>query len=432
MAEPCPTGGEALGLGFDFGTSGARIAVVAANTHEVVHTDAVPYEQQTPAVWVEALHALLGRLPTALRGRINRIAVSGTSASVLLVDPTRNLVTRGPLMYNYNAPSSVVDKIREFAPPGHTTLSASSTLAKVLFWHMDQPVSAAEKICHQADFLAGQLLGPRPQCTSDWNNALKLGYDVQRLRYPDWLGAGATALGLAPDALPAVVRPGAEVGPVSPAVVERYGLAGDCRVVAGTTDSIAAFIASRASKPGQAVTSLGSTLAIKVLSERPVEDAAFGVYSHRLGDAWLVGGASNVGCAVLRQQNFSVAELEALSAGIDPAADPPTAYYPLTKPGERFPVNDPAKAPVLEPRPASRQAFLHGILHGIARVEAQGYRQLQAMGCTAPTQVFTAGGGSANAMWMAMRQRLLGVPVTVAERTDAAFGVALLALDQAY
>lgn len=59
----------------------------------------------------------------------------------------------------------------------------------------------------QADFLAGQLLGPRPQCTSDWNNALKLGYDVQRLRYPDWLGAGATALGLAPDALPAVVRP---------------------------------------------------------------------------------------------------------------------------------------------------------------------------------------------------------------------------------
>lgn len=59
----------------------------------------------------------------------------------------------------------------------------------------------------QADFLAGQLLGPRPQCTSDWNNALKLGYDVQRLRYPDWLGAGAAALGLAPDALPAVVRP---------------------------------------------------------------------------------------------------------------------------------------------------------------------------------------------------------------------------------
>lgn len=54
--------------------------------------------------------------------------------------------------------------------------------------------------------------------------------------------------------------PGAEVGPVSPAVVERYGLAGDCRVVAGTTDSIAAFIASRASKPGQVCGGGGQTV----------------------------------------------------------------------------------------------------------------------------------------------------------------------------
>lgn len=109
--------------------------------------------------------------------------------------------------------------------------------------------------------------------------------------------------------------------------------------------------------PPQAVTSLGSTLAIKVLCERPVEDAAFGVYSppgrrcrpppvsqpgpgrpqlpaagldppprpqvqeapprpHRLGDAWLVGGASNVGCAVLRQQNFSVAQAPGCREGV--------------------------------------------------------------------------------------------------------------------
>lgn len=43
--------------------------------------------------------------------------------------------------------------------------------------------------------------------------------------------------------------------------------------------------------PGQAVTSLGSTLAVKLLSEVPVEDSARGIYSHRLGDLWLVGSA---------------------------------------------------------------------------------------------------------------------------------------------
>jgi sugar (pentulose or hexulose) kinase len=54
-------------------------------------------------------------------------------------------------------------------------------------------------------------------------------------------------------------------------------------VCAGTTDSVAAFVAAGITEAGQAVTSLGSTLAIKMLSENRVDDAAYGVYSHRLG-----------------------------------------------------------------------------------------------------------------------------------------------------
>lgn len=41
-----------------------------------------------------------------------------------------------------------------------------------------------------------------------------------------------------------------------------------------------AFIASGASERGQAVSSLGSTLAIKMLSATPVEDASRGVYRY--------------------------------------------------------------------------------------------------------------------------------------------------------
>ncbi len=56
-------------------------------------------------------------------------------------------------------------------------------------------------------------------------------------------------------------------------------------------DSIAAFLAvgAGAAAPGVAVTSLGSTLAVKLLSTRRVDDSRFGLYSHRLGDLWLVG-----------------------------------------------------------------------------------------------------------------------------------------------
>lgn len=54
-------------------------------------------------------------------------------------------------------------------------------------------------------------------------------------------------------------------------------------------DSVAAFLAAGVGAPGDAVSSLGSTLAVKLLSERRVDDGAFGIYSHRLGDRWLVG-----------------------------------------------------------------------------------------------------------------------------------------------
>ena len=61
--------------------------------------------------------------------------------------------------------------------------------------------------------------------------------------------------------------PGAIVGHVSATTACRFGLPARCEVVAGTTDSIAAFIAANATTPGHAVTSLGSTLAVKMLSE---------------------------------------------------------------------------------------------------------------------------------------------------------------------
>ena len=82
-------------------------------------------------------------------------------------------------------------------------------------------------------------------------------------------------------------------------VARALGLSSDCKVVAGVTDSNAAFLASGASKVGEGMTSLGTTLAIKLLSDQPVFDPGRGVYSHRIKDMWLPGGASNSGGGVL-------------------------------------------------------------------------------------------------------------------------------------
>ena len=85
-----------------------------------------------------------------------------------------------------------------------------------------------------------------------------------------------------------------------------------------------------------------------------------------------------------------------------------------------------------DPKPDDRAVYLHGILRGIAVVEADAYALLAKMGATPVSEVRTAGGGSVNKVWERMRERLIKVPVSRAEQTEASYGVALLALDQAY
>ena len=57
-----------------------------------------------------------------------------------------------------------------------------------------------------------------------------------------------------------------------------------------------------------------------------VDSAKFGLYSHRLAGAWLVGGSSNVGGTLLRAL-FSDAQLKELSARIDPSKVWPLADW---------------------------------------------------------------------------------------------------------
>jgi sugar (pentulose or hexulose) kinase len=135
---------------------------------------------------------------------------------------------------------------------------------------------------------------------------------------------------------------------------------------------------------------------------------------------------SNSGGAVLRRY-FTPAEIERLSARMQPGRPTGLDYYPLPAPGERFPEYNPQLPPRLAPRPADDAVFFQGILEGIAAIERRGYRLLEELGAPYPLRVYSVGGGAGNAAWRVIRETLLGVPVEVAEHQDAACGAALLA-----
>lgn len=468
-------------MGFDLGTSGARISVIQKESqnqqiYAEVYSDSLFYDQyDDPLSWTNAIENLLSKTPTMFLAGTKSICVSGTSASCLLVDSTTGKVSRKPKMYDYDITharmnSDPVSSLRarewidQFAPANHTTRAATSALSKLLHYHADSNLQKNEVLAHQSEYVANAIFLSQQRCgagddynrrryTSDWHNALKLGYDVRHLNYPSWLTSCLEGVGINyKQVLPDVVAPGQVIGQITDSCAKKYGIASDCVIVGGTTDSNAAFIAAAASSGGlptygTAVTSLGSTLAIKMLSKTFVEDSTTGVYSHRfpiLGqshsdieeEAWLVGGASNVGCAVLRQESFSNEELVQLSRDMDVSFDSETDYYPLTKTGERFPVADGAKEPILEPKLEDRTEYLKAILQGITKVEQTGFQVFARLGChpTFPSIVQTCGGGSKNEKWIQMRQRWLQtldgdneIKVMRANNAEASFGAAILA-----
>lgn len=431
-----------LYLGIDFGTTGARSTIIDSQgtIHcETEYTFANAQQPELPSVWQNALWDSIEQIPPTIRNQVRAIALDGTSSTVMLCN-TDGIPVCEPILYNDARGAAVTERLRAIAPANHTVLSATSSLAKLLWWQeggLEAHPTTQFSLCgtgilpvveklyflHQADWLAFLLHGKLG--ISDYHNALKLGFDVDTLCYPNWLIEGIA--GAATPELPQVVAPGTPVGEVRNQVGDRFGFPRDCMICAGTTDSIAAFLASGVNLPGEAVTSLGSTLAVKLLSHTRVDDSRYGIYSHKLGDLWLVGGASNTGGAVLRHF-FTDVELDNYSTQIDPAQESLLDYYPLLKNGDRFPINDPNLPPRIEPRPTDSVKFLHGLLESIARIEARGYQLLQELGATPLTKVYTAGGGAKNAVWSAIRKRYLKVPVETPIHTAAAYGTALLAM----
>lgn len=421
----------ALSLGIDIGTSGIRTAVVdeagrvissARSGHEPQNGDHIDANS-----WWRAVQSCIGKQNVALReiGRqasdIVRVGVDGTSGTMVLTDADLAPVT-GALMYNSSGFDAEAAVIARHAPATHITQGANSALGRALRLQSWDTDSQAQYLLHQADFIIAKLRGTGG--VSDFNNTLKLGFDPVTKSWPEWFEKTGLSMSFLPDVLAA----GAAIGPISRAVADDFGYAATTVVHAGTTDSIAAFLAAAPLKPGVAVTSLGTTLAIKTLSDSRIDDPKIGLYSHKLGDYWLAGGASNTGGGVLAQL-FTSADLTALSKQIDPNTPSTLDYYPLSKPGERFPFNDPSYPPKMTPRPAEDAVFLHGLLEGIARIEAQCYQTIKDRGGEFPSQIITAGGGASNKTWTQIRARLLGVTPAEADETEAAIGVARLTME---
>lgn len=420
-------------IGLDVGTGGVR-AVAADAAGEVVAERRTPLpavhspfpgaSEQDPETWWRAAVECSGCVARDVNGRrIAGVSVDSTSGTIVPVN-AQNRPLRPALMYNDRRAEAEANDLNERGAALTERMgyrfNSSYGLAKILWLIRHEPEPAPARFVNAADFVAARLAGG---AHTDYTNALKMGYDLVNDRWPPWLESA----GISVDRLPRVLATGRVVGEIGRAASEETGLPAGTPVAIGATDGVAAFYASGASRPGEAVTTLGTTLVVKSVSEEILRDPLGRLYCHRHADGgWLPGGASNCGGGYL----------DVFFEGEDPARLTGEArrflpcsvlLYPLPKRGERCPTVNPDAERFVTAEPSGQAEHFAAYLQGMAFVERWTYDVISELGGEANGAVFTSGGGSANDVWMQLRADVLGRETARTASPSSAFGSAVLA-----
>ena len=399
--------------GLDFGTSGVRLTIININKDIIYSSsNSEGYDLKKPKSWILICEALLSDIPYIIKQKLDRLSVSGTSGTLLACEINGNIFGDA-IPYNQICEENK-QKLKIIAGQNEFLNNPFSGLAKGL--KLIDMYGQDILLRHQSDWISGWLI-------NNWlfgeeGNNIKLGWNIIDNSWPK-----SFRLNNLENYLPKIKKSGVILGIIDTNLVKKLQLNSNLLIIAGTTDSNAAFIASEI-KHDEGLTVLGTTLVLKKFITEPINHA--GISMHRINKAWICGGASNAGCGTI-SKFFSNSEIEDLSKQINPAKETNLKYLPLISRGERFPVNDPLLNPILEPRPVSDALFLHAIFEGLATIELNGWNKIRELTGSFPKKIVSIGGGAKNPQWRSIRQKKLKIPIISSDKTTS-YGSALISL----
>ena len=431
-------------MGIDVGTQGARALIAdLAGDIQAEATRAFPRGQletstpgtfeQDPRMWRQAVNDVVAAAVAALAdaGRtaeqVRAVSVTSTSGTLCLADASGEPVGLA-MMYSDTRAQAVAEEVQAAASALSAKVgmvfSSSCGLTKLCWLQRDDPRRVARARWYQSptDVIVGWLSGEWGH--TDWTNALKWGYDVVDLCWPDFI---FDTLGFARSAFPQVHAPGSVIGRVTPANASQTGLAEGTLVVAGATDGNASQLASGAAKPGDWNSTLGTTLVLKGVSDTLLRDPLGRLYCHRHPDGyWSPGGASSTGADCLAQR-FPPEQLPELNQSALALGPTNTIIYPLVKTGERFPFVKPDARGFVLGESDDEPTFFAAHLEGLAYVERLAYEVVEELGGQVGEDIYVAGGGSQSKAGLRIRATVLNRCLHLPRVPSGAMGAAILA-----
>ena len=400
--------------GLDFGSSGVRICIITYSK-EIIYEGSYSYrnEFKNPEIWISSCIELFKKIPLEIKRSLSKLSIVGTSGTLVPCQlDGKNIGNSMPYnkicLSNKNMLNQIVGEDKFLNNP-------YSSLAKAL--ELIEIYGDNILLRHQSDWISGWFL-------NNWRygeegNNIKLGWDIAKQSWPNTFNSLSLK-----KCIPFIKKSGSTLGKIDRLIAKKLQINNNLSIIAGTTDSNAAFIATEV-KEDEGLTILGTTMVLKKLIKNNFSSP--GVTIHRVKGDWICGGSSNAGCGVLSKY-FSDFEIDELSRQINPKKNTTLNYLPLNSVGERFPVDNPLLEPILEPRPVSDALFLHGLFEGLAKIELKGWEKLEKLTGTFPKKIITIGGGAKNPQWRSIREKFLKRPIKNSKKTTS-YGSALIALN---
>jgi xylulokinase len=389
-------------IGIDIATEATRALLVDENANVIgtTKTKLAPVIRgadgsvtQDSKSWVVAVASLLKEIQAiAAAAQVEPISlvISATSGTFTLVNDEGQAVIPAA-MYNDGR--------------------ASSPLDRAIFIRKTEKLEGKLHLVHTPEFVIASLLKLKPQeIPADWSHALKTGVDLHSQNWKPEILTQASAEKIS---LPNVVAPGAKLGAI-----------GNLNIYAGMTDGCTAQISAGGAGLGSAVTTLGTTMVTKLVSNKDVSGPGF--YSHLLPKTnWLVGGASNLGGISFKEYAGDIKNWDKKAGAHGPAS---FVTYPLSSKGERFPIANMDLVKISSGNPINEIDNYRAILEGIAFAEKLSYEILVKAGAPLTGELRTAGGGAKSPTWCKIRATVLNRPVIAQTDSGSDLGAALIAI----
>lgn len=448
--------GSRIVIGLDIGTSGARAVAYDADgrahaqaTREYsLHTPHPRWAEQDPEEVVQAATSAVGDVVAQAHLRPENVAAIGLSSvlhSLVAMDADGQPLTGSLTWADARASAQSAALKAEFGDAFYRRTGCPThpmyPLAKLRWLREEQPevFARAHSFGSIKEYLLRRWLG-----THLVDKSIASGSGLLNLHTGTWDEEILRVAGVDAERLGNPAEPTTAMSGLRPEFAEAMGIAADTPVVLGAGDGVLANLGVGAVAPGQMTCTIGTSGAVRLVSEQPRIDPkgrtwCYYLASDKTGERWVNGAAINNGGLVCRWvweqlfggsggEEFDFDTLERWAAQSAPGARG-LLFLPFLT-GERSPYWNADARGVLfgltisHTRDDIARAAFEGIGHRMRSI----FLALEEVGGSA-SEIRATGGYTRSPFWLQLQSDILGRALVVPAVDEAsAFGAAALAM----